>query len=301
MSDDAYGATIAKLLLSRRLTDLRVEAGYTANHVCDMLNWGRGKVGRFEANQWKRPEMSDIRDLLRFYEVYVDDSDSARETEELAMRARVRPWWRDYQDIFDNEFAGFEADASRIRVFTPLVIPGLLQTADYIDALMRSSGKPPVWRRRATEARLRRQLILTREDNPVPVLEAVIAEASLLYRWGSRAERWDQLMHLAAIGERRNVHLHLQRFADGPPPGMFSAVQIFDYSGVGSAGSGLNGAGFDGSKLSLVFTETDHGIQEVGDSEYVNSYFEAFDRAIDAALEPRDTTQYLKQLAERLE
>ena len=68
MSDDAYGATIAKLLLARKLTDLRVEAGYTANHVCDMLNWGRGKVGRFEANQWKRPEMSDIRDLLRFYQ-----------------------------------------------------------------------------------------------------------------------------------------------------------------------------------------------------------------------------------------
>src|SRR5205809_2309026 len=32
------------------------------SHVCDMLNWGRGKVGRFEANQWKRPEMSDIRE-----------------------------------------------------------------------------------------------------------------------------------------------------------------------------------------------------------------------------------------------
>ncbi len=293
MSDDAYGATIAKLLLSRKLTDLRLAAGYTANHVCDMLNWGRGKVGRFEANQWKRPEMSDIRDLLRFYGV---DETEARETEELAIQARVRPWWRDYQDIFDNEFPGFEADATRIRVFTPLVIPGLLQTADYIDALMRSSGKPPAWRRRAAEARLRRQLILAREDNPPPVLEAVIAEASLLYRWGSRAERWDQLMQLAAIGARRNVHLHLQRFSDGPPPGMFSAVQIFDYSGISPGHSGEKCA-----KLSLVFTETDHGIQEVSDKEYVNSYVEAFDRAMDAALEPHDTGQYLKQLAERLE
>ncbi len=283
MSDDAYGATIAKLLLARKLTDMRVEAGYTANHVCDMLNWGRGKVGRFEANQWKRPEMSDIRDLLRFYQV---DEDGGREIEDLAMQARVRPWWRDYQDIFDNEFPGFEADASRIRVFTPLVIPGLLQTADYIDALMRSSGKPPAWRRRATEARLRRQQILDRDHGALTQLEAVIAEASLLYRWGSRSERRDQLLHLVDMGERANVRLYLQRFADGPPPGMFSAVQIFDYSGVG---------------MSLVFTETDHGIQEVSDAEYVNSYIEAFDRAVDAALEPRDTAQYLKQLAERLE
>src|SRR5712692_5214646 len=136
MSDDAYGATIAKRRLARSLTAARLKTGYTANHACDILNWGRGKIGRFEANQWKRPEMSDIRDLLRFYEV---GDAAAREIEDLAIQARVRPWWRDYQDIFDNEFPGFEADATRIRVFTPLVIPGLLQTPDYVDALMRSS------------------------------------------------------------------------------------------------------------------------------------------------------------------
>ncbi len=283
MSEDAHGATIAKLRLARRLTDLRLDAGYTANHVCDMLNWGRGKVGRFEANQWKRPEMSDIRDLLRFYET---DDYATREIEALALQARIRPWWRDYQDIFDNEFPGFEADASRIRVFFPLVIPGLLQTADYIDAVMRSSGKPPAWRRRATEARLRRQQILERDKSTLPALQAVITEASLLYRWGSRAERRDQLLHLAEMGERPGVHLHLQRFADGPPPGLFSAVQIFDY---------------DGGQASLVFTEHDHGIQEVSDAEYINNYIEAFDRAVDVALEPRDTAVYLKQLSERLE
>ena len=69
MSDDAYGATAAKRRLARRLTELRQASGHTANHVCDLLDWGRGKVGRFEANQWKRPEMSDIRDLMRVYGV----------------------------------------------------------------------------------------------------------------------------------------------------------------------------------------------------------------------------------------
>src|ERR1700753_893608 len=103
MSDDAYGATIAKRRLSRQLLQLRVKSGYTANHVCDLLNWGRGKVGRFEANQWKRPEMSDIRDLLRVYEVSPEES---AELEQLAAHARARPWWRDYSDVFENEFPG---------------------------------------------------------------------------------------------------------------------------------------------------------------------------------------------------
>src|SRR5258708_5272172 len=223
MSEDAYGATIAKLRLARRLTELRVDAGYTANHVCDMLNWGRGKVGRFEANQWKRPEMSDIRDLLRFYEA---DDYYTREIEALALQARVRPWWRDFHDIFDNEFPGFEADASRIRVFFPLVVPGLLQTADYVDALMRSAGKPPAWPRRATEARLRRQQILERENGTTPQLQAVITEASLLYRWGSRADRRDQLLHLGAMGERKGMNVDPQPLPDRLPPLRFSPAQI---------------------------------------------------------------------------
>ena len=73
MSDDAYGATIAKRRLARQLTAARIRTGYTANHACDILNWGRGKVGRFEANQWKRPEMSDIRDLIRIYGIEDDE------------------------------------------------------------------------------------------------------------------------------------------------------------------------------------------------------------------------------------
>jgi transcriptional regulator with XRE-family HTH domain len=185
MADDAYGATVAKRQLSRRLTELRLVRGYTANHVCDMLNWGRGKVGRFEANQWRRPEMSDIRDLLRIYEVA--DGDRER-LADLAMRARVRPWWRDYSDIFENEFPGFENDAARIRVFMPLVLPGLLQTSAYVEAFMRAGLRSPAWRRRALETRLRRQEVLGRTDGTAPKLSAVITEASLAYRWGSKED-----------------------------------------------------------------------------------------------------------------
>jgi hypothetical protein len=82
-----------------------------------------GKVGRFEANQWKRPEMSDIRDLIRIYNVERAERD---EVEELAVRCRVRPWWREYGAIFDNELPGYENEATSIRVYMPLVLPGHL-------------------------------------------------------------------------------------------------------------------------------------------------------------------------------
>src|SRR5260221_10388112 len=165
MSDDAYGATVAKRRLARRLTEFRSASGHTANHVCDLLDWGRGKVGRFEANHWKRPEMSDIRDLLRVYGV---DEGEREELEELAMRARARPWWRDYSDVFENEFPGFENDAVRIRVFMPLVLPGLLQTRDYMEALWRAGSRPPALRRLALEAGAGRHQGLGRTNRTRP-------------------------------------------------------------------------------------------------------------------------------------
>jgi len=283
MSDDAYGATVAKRRLARRLTELRRASGHTANHVCDLLDWGRGKVGRFEANHWKRPEMSDIRDLLRIYGV---DPAARDELEELAMRARARPWWRDYPDIFENEFPGFENDAVRIRVFMPLVLPGLLQTREYMEALWRTGSRPPAWQRQAMEARLRRQQILNRDDDTVPKLMAVITEASLMYRWGAKADRLQQIEHLIDAGGRANIELRIQRFRDGPPRGVHSMVNIFD---------------LPDEEPSLVYVENDMTIEEVSKPDEVANYVHDFARASDGSLVPADTMAYLKELAEQLE
>jgi hypothetical protein len=283
MSDDAYGSTIAKRRLARRLTEARLSTGYTANHACDILNWGRGKVGRFEANQWKRPEMSDIRDLIRIYGI---EDEQRNEIEDLAMRARARPWWREYPEIFDNEFPGYENDATTIRVFMPLVLPGLLQIPAYTEALMRAGPRPPAWRRKALDSRKRRQEILDRTDGSAPAFSAVITEASLLYRWGLREDRWEQVEHLIALGTHRNVQLRIQRFEDGPPAGMHSMINILS---------------FRDDEPSLVFVETDYSVEEVSKPESVQGYIESFERAGDAALEPVDTTGYLERLAKRME
>ncbi|HLJ98585.1 MAG TPA: helix-turn-helix transcriptional regulator [Streptosporangiaceae bacterium] len=284
MADDAYGCTIAKRRLARLLCEAREGTGYTANNVCDILNWGRGKVGRFEANQWKRPEMSDIRDLIRIYEV---SEESREEIEELAVKARARPWWRDVPEIFDSsEFPGYENDAATIRLFMPLLVPGLLQTLEYTEAILRSGPRPPLFRRKALDSRQRRQEILNRTDGTAPTVSAVITEASLLYHWGDRHDRRDQVERLLELGKRPNVTLRLQRFDDGPPVGLVSMINIF---------------GFRGDEPPLVFVETDYAIEEVSKAEAVNHYIESFERASDAALEPVATIGYLERMAERLE
>ena len=282
MSDDAYGATVAKRRLSRRLTELRGTTGYTANHVCDILNWGRGKVGRFEANQWKRPEMSDIRDLIRIYEVEGAERD---EIEELAVHCRVRPWWREYGEVFDNEFPGYENDAVTIQVYMPLVVPGLLQTQAYMEAQFKSCARPPAWRRKGVKARLQRQEVLDRVDGTAPRLSVVITEAALRYRWGMHGDRREQIEHLAEMSRRGNIELRIQRFDDGPPTAL-SMVDIF---------------GFHDDEPPIVFVETDYSVEEVSGANTVHGYIQSFERACDAALEPEDTTVYLEKLPKRME
>ena len=110
--------------------------------------------------------MSDIRDLIRIYEVEGDERD---EIEDLAVRGRVRPWWREYGEIFDNEFPGYENDATTIRSTCRWCVPGLLQTPGlHGGRSCRAGPRPPAWRRKAVEARLRRQEILDRTDGTAP-------------------------------------------------------------------------------------------------------------------------------------
>jgi transcriptional regulator with XRE-family HTH domain len=277
---EAYGATIAKRGLARRLRELRVEAGYTANQVCDRLNWGRGKVGRFEANNWVRPELSDIRDLARIYE-----GSDLDELEDLATRARQRAWWRDYPDVFNNEFPGYEGDASSIRVVMPLVIPGLLQTLPYMQALLTSGTQSPEWREQALRARLRKQQILDRDEH-APNLVALITEASLLYEWGDPGDRRAQLRHLLTMSARPNVELRLLRLSDGLHPGMSTLVNIFE---------------FPGGEPSMVFLENDEEVQEIDDAGKVEAYGEIFEEIRAAALSAADTAAHLETLIAKLE
>lgn len=280
----AYGATIAKRRLSRRLVELRNTTTHTANQVCDRLGWGRGKLGRFESNTWKRPELSDIRDLLRFYQV---SDDERRELEELARQARQRAWWREYGDVFaDTEFPGFETDATRICLYMPLVLPGLLQTPAYTEAQMNVATQSPDWRKRALEARQRRQAILERPDGTAPQVEAVITEASLLYRWGQPDDRRTQIAHLIELQQRPNVELRLLRFRDGLHPGMCGPINIFDFAG---------------GEPQAVFLETDFAIQEVDKPEDITAYIEIFGRIRDAAQSPDSTTAELAKLVQNTE
>ena len=285
MAEDAYGSTVAKAKLTRRIAAMRVQAGLSLNEATDKLGWSRGRLDRYERNEWRLPDASHVRDLAR---IYGASDDERAELEEMGRLARSRVWWRAYEDAFGkgNEFAGFESDAARISVYMPLVVPGLLQTEAYARAIYATGPWDEGWRERALAARLRRQQILDRADGTAPRLVAVITEASLLYRWGSQEQRRAQVAHLAAASRRPNTELRMLRFAGGPHPGMSSVINIFD---------------FPDDDPAVVYLENDTTIQEVTKPSEVEAYKATFTRTRDAALAPAATRTHLDTLTHTLE
>jgi transcriptional regulator with XRE-family HTH domain len=281
VADDAYGAIVAKRRLARRLMALRLRAGLGLNEASDQIGWSRGRLDRYERNEWRLPDASHVRDLAR---IYGSSDHEKAELDELGSLARTRVWWRSYEDVFGkrDEFAGFENDAARVSVYMPLVLPGLLQDRAYAEALLRTSPWPPAWQERALAARLRRQQILERADGTAPRLVAVITEAALMYRWGTPGDRRAQFAHLAAVSRRPGVELRILRFGDGPHPGMSSLINIFDFP--------------DDQDPSIVYVENDTVMQEITRPAEVEAYQETFARIRQSALAPAATRAYLDQL-----
>ncbi|MER5700883.1 helix-turn-helix transcriptional regulator [Micromonospora sp. NPDC002296] len=115
-------------------------------------------------------------------------------------RRRDLPWFRKWAEL--------EQDATSLRSYQPLLVPGLLQTEGYARAVLSTGGLlPPAEVERIVAGRLDRQVILSAEAPPQ--LVAVIDEVVLRRMVGDRAVMAGQLAHLAAMAGREHVQVRV--------------------------------------------------------------------------------------------
>jgi transcriptional regulator with XRE-family HTH domain len=107
----------------------------------------------------------------------------------LALRYAFPPWFRRYVEL--------EWSATAIRMFHPLLLPGLVQTEGYARAVLRT-GRPTNLDDLVT-ARMERQRILTRDDPPH--LWIVLDEAVLKRPVGGKDVMRSQLERLRALAD----------------------------------------------------------------------------------------------------
>ncbi|MCP2261047.1 Helix-turn-helix domain-containing protein [Streptoalloteichus tenebrarius] len=219
--------TVRRRRLAMELRRLREAANRTNEEVARHLGCSPSKISRIELG--RRPASpGDVRLLLDFYGVNGSEADALVA---MARAARQKGWWHVYEDALPESFqvfVGLESDASAMRTFEPLLVPGLMQTEDYARAVLNTAiGADPSDVQRRVEVRMNRQKIF-RQRQPVH-LWALIDEAVLHRPVGGPAVMREQLERLLEEASNPNITLQVLRFEGGAHPGMSGSFVILEF------------------------------------------------------------------------
>jgi transcriptional regulator with XRE-family HTH domain len=271
--------------LARELRRLREARRMTQGAAARACGWSGARLSYLETGQ--RPVVAaDLDVLLPLYGVpeaerapYYDAVNEAKDA----------GWWERFDYLVEDwapVYIGLEQGASRIRTFEPLLVPGILQIADYARDIMRGGLRRRAGREvdRLVELRIERQIILTRGKESTE-LDAIIDESVLHRSTPTPGVLGPQLRHLADMATLPHVTLRLlpleggvQSFAAGP----FSILS------------------FPADRPEpMVYLEHLGGAVWLEEFEAVERYNLAFDGLADVALGPEVSLATVREAAER--
>jgi transcriptional regulator with XRE-family HTH domain len=207
--------------LGAELRRARVAAGFSSQEVlAARLGFDRTVVAKAETGE--RPPTADV--LAAWCAACQLDEDLFGRLALLARRADgpVPSWFEDWLRA--------EGEAHTLRVWQPLIIPGLLQTPEYARALFVAAGADETKAEELVALRLERQSILERADPPHVV---VVIDEPVLHRLiGSPAIMYEQLIHVADMAERPNISVEVVPASTGANAGLSGGFQLASCDGA---------------------------------------------------------------------
>ncbi|MEV5317101.1 helix-turn-helix transcriptional regulator [Streptomyces sp. NPDC052687] len=219
--------TVRRRRLGQELRRLRELKGMTAEEVAERLLVSQSKISRLE-NGRRSISQRDVRDLCGVYEV--EDHRIVDSLMQMAKDSRQQGWWHSFGDIPYSVYIGLETDAASLRVYDPQVVPGLLQTRQYAEALITGAlpEATPADIDKRVQVRLRRQERIAAEENPLR-LWAVLDEAAVRREVGSKQVMIEQLEYLLEMSQLPHVTVQLIPFEMGAHPGVSGQYAILEF------------------------------------------------------------------------
>ncbi|BCB88072.1 helix-turn-helix domain-containing protein [Phytohabitans suffuscus] len=227
---EQFVQTIRAQWLGQRMRELREERGLTLKYIAAYLGVEFSTLARYERAEW--PFRRDhVVALLDVYGVY--DERERAQLVQLAQDAwRVNRWDDDFEGtVYDQTFVDYpwlESRSEEICTYSTMVFPGLLQTRDYAESVIRyTEGMQANQQKidRWVRLRMERQLIL---DEKPPKRLAALVEESVLHRpVGGRLVLRAQLEHLARAVERPHVELRVIPTRVGLQAGLSGSFTLF--------------------------------------------------------------------------
>ncbi|MDM4719801.1 helix-turn-helix transcriptional regulator [Micromonospora sp. WMMA1363] len=282
------GSSVPRRQLGRLLRQARDEAGMPLEAAAKQLEWSRARMYRIEGAQTS-VRTHDVELMCRIY----GTSDEMRSVlVALAAESKSRGWWHAYGDAIPEWFelyVGLEAAASDLRQYEPALIPGLLQTPEYMVAVFQTKpGRTPDEIARNVALRMERQRLLTRRAPAAPRLEVVIDE-SVIRRPIGEMEGWrQQLAHLANVNQSLpNVSVRVLPMGVGPHrASVAGAFVVLDFPRISTRPA----------EPSTVYSESLTGSLYLDRPGEVATYIEVWSTLWGAALDERASEDLLSNV-----
>lgn len=200
------------------LTAWRTQAGLTKVALAETLGYTPQWISQIEAAK-SIPSKTFAQNLDTFFK-----------TNGVFERQWKRIIDTRHQGILPPGFAEYmerEVEASQARIYQLTLVHGLLQTEQYMRAIISRNQDPDTAERLVSE-RLKRQELLTRE-NP-PHVWFTLDEAALRREVAERDVMREQLAHILSLQERPNISIDVVPVGAGYYPGLAGSFTILSFA-----------------------------------------------------------------------
>jgi transcriptional regulator with XRE-family HTH domain len=284
-SGDQGRPTHVQELLGSRLRTFRIATGMDQKTAAERLPFSASTLSRIENGQLR---IEDV-DLVELFDLYgVTGADERRAWRELNRHLNARKWWDSYSDAFADWYCSYlvwESAAKYIWTYECTLIPGLLQTQDYAEAIIRTKYTDDEHVRRLVEVRMRRQETVLRTGTPQ--LWAIVDPRALTDGVEDPAIMRKQIEFLIEASDFTGVTIQVLR----PRPGLCAwrndSFSILRFPNI--------------NLPDVVYLENLDSAHFLDGPERAEPYREAMNRIGTAARPPEQTRQTLEHVLERLD
>ncbi|QIZ34845.1 helix-turn-helix transcriptional regulator [Saccharopolyspora sp. ASAGF58] len=286
LDDEGPGPNLRRRELGRELRALREQAGKKVAEAAKYAGLTVTTINRIEGGkQVILPR--NVRLLCQFYGVEAPMSDHlVHQAEE----SNERGWWAMYSDNMPDwfeKYVGLESDAAELWNYSPLVVDGLLQTADYAQAFFEAGATTDeLTLQRSIELRKARQDRVNREKHPTQ-LRVVLDEAAVRRVVGGEEVLRDQLRYVAEAATKPNMTIQVMPFSIGAYLGSQTPFSMLRFP-----------EGFD--DMDAVYVENLRGGVWLERPADIKHYTEVFAQMRSKALSPDASVDFLVSLASSL-
>jgi transcriptional regulator with XRE-family HTH domain len=276
--------TIRRWQLGQQLRQLREQTEVSPAVAAKEIGVSTSSLSRIETGkQFIKPPYVKLLSLL--YEV----SPKVRTELMLLAEEAGQPEWyaalaKNVPDWF-RQYLGYESVASTIKTWCSELVPGLLQTSDYAEAIFRVGRQQAgsVALEQSVELRRQRQERASHGDLQ---LTAVLNEAVLLRPVGGPAVFREQLRHIAEVSEKPGITVQVLPFAVGEHPAITAPFVMLGFT--------------DHPQMSTVYLENGRGALYLESAPDLESYGWRFEQLLDLAETPEKSRDRLVRVASDL-